>query len=105
MLEKLWKGINAVVYWPMRQIHNKWLRHLSTWVAHGTITALLARGGHIVSGGDPWVAWAGFALGGTFYAARETLRSWPLKEGEVDHFGDVLGPILIGSAMLVAIIS
>ena len=95
---RIYRAANRIIYWPLRQIKNIWCRNAVTWVGHGLVTA-----GCVYLGaklGGIWGAWAGFVVGGTFYAARETLGQLNPTKGQWDHFGDVEGPIVIGSLML-----
>jgi len=69
---------------------------VTTWLGHSLATA-----GCVILGSwllGSWGAWLGFVLGAEFYAARET-RPWDGR-AQLDHFGDVSGPIVLGSLAL-----
>ena len=96
-IKTAYKTVSNWIYRPVRLIPSLWAQHVVTWVAHGAVTAGVVLLGYWL-GGDLG-AWIGFVVAGVFYAARETL-GWPITRPQVDHFGDVAGPIVLGSGLL-----
>ena len=91
------KRITRVIYWPMRQIANLWIRHVVTWIAHGVVAAgVILLAFHF---GEFVHARIAAHLIATFYVARETLEwivdgeGWPLRRADVDAFVDAAAPV------------
>jgi len=107
----IYQWVNRTAFWPVRQFEKiswipkkvkTWVKFVATWLGHSSVVIALAYGGWNWKG--VWTAWGGFVLGATFYNAKESFRSWPPTLGDIDHFGDTEGPIVLGSLALVLMI-
>jgi len=102
-LKALVDRINDVLYWPMRQIQNLWLRAVSSWYGHTfVVVGLFMTPGWWIAG-NAGVAVAGW-LGVSFYIARETL-AWPVRRPSVDKFMDAEVPFTFAWWILFALIA
>ena len=100
MIKKLWglwtKLTNPffrATFWSIKPV---WFRNLLTWIGHGLVVCgLIALGfwlGALIG------AWLGYIAGTLGYLAKEDFLERSTKT--VDRYGDVAGPIVLGSALL-----
>lgn len=90
LLEKLYRTINNIVCWPMRQIKNLWIRAVVSWIGHTAVVVGLCFYLGYRFWGPLGAVIAGW-LGMSFYIARETLK-WPPKRPDIDRFMDAEMP-------------
>lgn len=104
MLKKIWQTTlsaltwfqNNILYWPMRQIKDLWLRAVSTWYGHTFVVVGLGMTPGWWIGGNVGAAVGGW-IGVSFYIARETLL-WPLKtnkRSDIDRYMDAEAPFTV----------
>ena len=106
-IQAAYKTVNRILFWPLRRLDKipwiptkvkTWIKFVVTWIGHSSVPIALAYGGWCWKGA--FTAWLGFVLGATFYNAKESFRSWPPTMADLDHFGDIGGPIVLGSGFL-----
>ena len=109
-IKRLYRRASRIAFWPLRKINEiaclpkglkTWIKFVITWAGHGSVVVGTTLLGSIWG---PWGAWAGFLVGATFYNAKESFRTWPPTLADVDYFGDMEGPIIFGSFVLMKLL-
>ena len=109
----IYQKLNRLVNSPMRWIDaqtwlpekvRQWAKMIgSGLVGHPFVVALLMVPAWAL-GASKWTVFGGYVVGLTFYNARESFRSTPIRDGDIDHFLDLEGPILLGGLLLLLLV-
>jgi hypothetical protein len=106
----LYQKLNRWVNYPMRLIDKmtwlpkkvrQWMKMVgSGLIGHPFVVALCITIPWALSSGSKGWTFVGYTVGMTFYNARESFRSTPIRNADIDHFLDMEGPIIAGGLLL-----